>query len=649
MLPTTIPTIIPTFEELESEGAAGLDPFDGGALCIEVIPRPLRVGVSALFKAFEAWSALGPSNVKVTVEELGEGRNLMSSIGTPKEVERATARAFRSVPETDDPPRDTVKTSDGNAVERGATEVMGDTGVEGWPVVRVEVVGWLVDCAAVLDSVNGATDAGLKVVCGAAEVLDRGAAVDAAVIWVEAGIAVGTTVVNSAGDLVPGMLVGLFVLVIGTDVSGVNVELTVGCEVGGLDVPGIGVHVGVWVEAGVELEVGAEEVVGAPVCKGAEVVLSVVVGLGVAGSPVVVAGARVVDVAVGLGVAGVVVAGTVVVRTVVWGTLVEGILVVGTLVEGILVVGTLVVGRVGAAVVQGSKFVPDGICGMHQEGNGVEGATEWVAAPGAGVMVWVLSQFGRLMWGIEPPAPPALGAQLDPKPNISNEPSFGMDPLVWVIDPLICGMDPLMCGIEPEPKCGIDPLVWCVDPLIWGMDPLMCGIEPEPKCGIDPLVWCVDPLIWGMDPLMCGIEPEPKCGIDPLVWCVDPLIWGMDPLMCGIEPEPKCGIECEPILGRHDIPPGKWVIELGMKWDPLQEKSFGDGVRPTTRTAESSNSHKRVIFRKGVSDWGKSKAARKQPMQLNETSGAWSNLTGVGFFFTRRTVPWSLVTQSHLN
>lgn len=51
--------------------------------------------------------------------------------------------------------------------------------------------------------------------------------------------------VNSAGDLVPGMLVGLFVLVIGTDVSGVNVELTVGCEVGGLDVPGIGVHVGV--------------------------------------------------------------------------------------------------------------------------------------------------------------------------------------------------------------------------------------------------------------------------------------------------------------------------------------------------------------------------------------------------------------------
>ncbi len=54
MLPTTIPTIIPTFEELESEGAAGLDPFDGGALCIEVIPRPLRVGVSALFKAFEA-------------------------------------------------------------------------------------------------------------------------------------------------------------------------------------------------------------------------------------------------------------------------------------------------------------------------------------------------------------------------------------------------------------------------------------------------------------------------------------------------------------------------------------------------------------------------------------------------------------------
>ncbi len=44
------------------------------------------------------------------------------------------------------------------------------------------MVGWLVDCAAVLDSVNGATDAGLKVVCGAAEVLDRGAAVDAAVI-----------------------------------------------------------------------------------------------------------------------------------------------------------------------------------------------------------------------------------------------------------------------------------------------------------------------------------------------------------------------------------------------------------------------------------------------------------------------------------
>lgn len=62
---------------------------------------------------------------------MGEGRNLMSSIGTPKEVERATARAFRSVPETDDPPRETVKTSDGNAVERGATEVMGDAGVKG--------------------------------------------------------------------------------------------------------------------------------------------------------------------------------------------------------------------------------------------------------------------------------------------------------------------------------------------------------------------------------------------------------------------------------------------------------------------------------------------------------------------------------------
>ncbi len=37
------------------------------------------------------------------------------------------------------------------------------------------------------------------------------------------------------------------------------------------------------------------------------------------------------------------------------------------------VVGTLVVGRVGAAVVHGSKFVPEGMCGMHQEGSGVAG------------------------------------------------------------------------------------------------------------------------------------------------------------------------------------------------------------------------------------------------------------------------------------
>jgi hypothetical protein len=47
--------------------------------------------------------------------------------------------------------------------------------------------------------------------------------------------------------------------------------------------------------------------------------------------------------------------------------------VVGTAVAGTVVVGAPVVGRVGAAVVQGSKLVPDGICGMHHEGIGVEG------------------------------------------------------------------------------------------------------------------------------------------------------------------------------------------------------------------------------------------------------------------------------------
>jgi hypothetical protein len=118
MLPTTIPTIIPTLEELESEGVDGVAGLEGGALCIEVIPNPLRVAVSALLREFDACRALGPSKVKVTVDELGEGRNLMSSIGTPKDWDRATARAFRSEPETDDPPRETVKTSDGVVVDR---------------------------------------------------------------------------------------------------------------------------------------------------------------------------------------------------------------------------------------------------------------------------------------------------------------------------------------------------------------------------------------------------------------------------------------------------------------------------------------------------------------------------------------------------
>ncbi len=71
---------------------------------------------------------------------------------------------------------------------------------------------------------------------------------------------------------------------------------------------------------------------------------------------------------------------------------------------------------------------------------------------------------------------------------------------------------------------------------------------------------------------MWGIEWDSKWGSDPLGR------WGMLPLMCGIEWEAKCGSDSEPIAGRHDIPPGKWVIEFGIKWDPLQEKSVGDGV-----------------------------------------------------------------------
>jgi hypothetical protein len=62
------------------------------------------------------------------------------------------------------------------------------------------------------------------------------------------------------------------------------------------------------------------------------------------------------------------------------------------------------------------------------------------------------------MCGIEPPVP---GAQLDPnpRPSISNESNFGIEPLLWVVDPL-------RCGIDPEPKCGIEPLVWGIEPLV---------------------------------------------------------------------------------------------------------------------------------------------------------------------------------------
>ncbi len=143
----------------------------------------------------------------------------------------------------------------------------------------------------------------------------------------------------------------------------------------------------------------------------------------------------------------------------------------------------------------------------------------------------------------------------------------------------------MKCGSEPEGKCGNEwELKWGSDPLGRCMLPLMCGIECDSKWGRLPLmcgrlpwgklidIWGMLPLMCGMLPLMWGIEWDSKWGSDPLGR------WGMLPLICGIEWEAKCGSDSEPIAGRHDIPPGKWVIELGMKWDPLQEKSVGDGV-----------------------------------------------------------------------